>query len=118
MANNEHTLKSIIQFSAESARDELNRINCARLEELLPDKEFQDLFSHICATDEILKTILCSISELMKNNQYPNGDVNNKTELNIDDIFNKEDSIFRLFYMIHDRLQHWRVENLVGHKNI
>ena len=118
MANNEHTLKSIIQFSAESARDELNRIDCARLEELLPDKEFQDLFSHICTTDEILKTILCSISELMENKQYLTGDVNNKTELNIDDIFEKEKTIFRLFYMIHDRLQHWRVENLVGHENI
>ena len=58
MVNNEHTLKSIIQFSAESARDELNRIDCARLEELLPDKEFQDLFSHICTTDEMLKTVV------------------------------------------------------------
>ena len=54
----------------------------------------------------------------MENKQYPKGDINNKTELNIDDIFNKEDSIFRLFYMIHDRLQHWRVENLVSNKNI
>ena len=54
----------------------------------------------------------------MENKQYLTGNVNNKTELNIDDIFEKEKTIFRLFYMIHDRLQHWKTENLVTYKNI
>ena len=104
MITNTHKLHSMIRLATESARESINEIELNKLEEILPDALFKPLFDAICTIDETQKVIYNAISEIM------DGKPESKRPIDIDEIFETEKTVFRLFYMINDRISTWRVQ--------
>ena len=104
MITNTHKLHSMIRLATESAREEINEIELNKLEEILPNELFKPLFDAICTIDETQKMINNAISEIM------DGEPESKKPIDIDEIFETEKTVFRLFYMINDRISTWRVQ--------
>lgn len=104
MITNTHKLHSMIRLATESAREEMNEIELHKLEEILPDELFKPLFDRICTIDETQKVIQEAIAEIM------DGNPESKKPIDIDEIFETEKTVFRLFYMIRNNLSSWRVQ--------
>lgn len=102
--SNTHTLHALIRLAMESARDEINKIDFRQLEETMADEQFKSLFDRICTIDETQKVIQEAIAEIM------DGNPESKKPINIDEIFETEKTVFRLFYMIRNKLCSWRVQ--------
>lgn len=100
--NNEYALKCLIQLSVESAREEINKIDFAELETILPQDKFNALFDRICTIDTTQKVIHTAIKELR------DGNPEDHPPIDVDSIFNKAESVFRLFYLLTVYLSSWR----------
>ena len=104
MITNTHKLHSLIRLATESAREEIGKIDFNHLEDILPDETFKPLFDAICTIDETQKVINNAISEIM------DGEPESKRPIEIDEIFETEKTVFRLFYMINNEISTWRVQ--------
>ena len=105
--NNTHRLLCLIQIATESAREEIDNINLRLLEETLPEAQFKPLFDAICTIDETQKVIAIAVKELI------DGKPELKVPFDIDEVFDTEKTVFRLFYMIRDKLNRWIYQNRV-----
>ena len=103
--SNTNKLHFLTKMAADSAREEMDKINLRQLEEALPDEMFKPLFNSICLIDETQKCIQEAMRSLLED------DPESKPPLEIT-AFDTEKTTFRLFYMMRDQLCRWRIENL------
>lgn len=114
--NNQRALLSLALMGVESAREGLGTIHLNELEENLPEPMMTALFDSVCLVDETLKVAKIALSECLE------GNPENHPHLDIDAAFNDcldtpefvRTPTARLFYLIRDRLNTWKLHDKNG----
>ena len=116
--HNQRALLSLALMGVESAREGLDTIHLHELEENLPEPMMTALFDSVCLVDEALKVAKIALSECLE------GNPENHPHLDIDTAFGDcldapapefiRTPTARLFYLIRDRLNTWKLHDENG----